>query len=184
MTYPTEVRTARLLLRQWADDDVEALAEIYRDPEVERQLVPTDLEQTRAQVARFDGLWATGQPSLWAAEELATGRFVGRVGLIPSPSWDLEPGAIEVGWTFAREVWGRGYATEGGAAALEAGFTHLDVDHVISFTRPGNTASRRVMEKLGLSCRGDAVYKDIPHVWYSVTRDEWQARASAVSVRL
>ncbi len=171
--YPRELQTPRLLLRQWRDSDVEPLAEIYADPEVERQLVPTTLEATREQVARAQSLWAAGTPMWWAVDELATGRLVGRIGISVATAWELEPSPFEVGWTLARDVWGRGYATEGATVSLRAAFEHLDTDHVISFTRPTNTASRRVMEKLGLSYRGDATYKSIPHVWYSVTRDEW-----------
>ena len=172
-SYPRELRTERLLLRQWRESDVEPLAEIYADPEVERQLVPTTLDQTRAQVERAAALWADGGPMWWAVEELDTARFIGRIGLSLATAWELEASPVEVGWTLARDVWGRGYATEGARASLDAGFAHLDVDHVISFTRPTNVASRRVMDKLGLQYRGEASYKDIPHVWYSVTRDEW-----------
>ncbi|HVF21133.1 MAG TPA: GNAT family N-acetyltransferase [Mycobacteriales bacterium] len=175
MSYPQELDTPRLLLRQWRDDDVEPLAEIYADPEVERQLVPTTLEQTRDQVARAREDWAAGRPMWWAVEELATGRFIGRIGLSIASAWELEDSPVEVGWTLARDVWGRGYATEGAAASIAAGFDHLDVDHVISFTRPTNAASRRVMDKLGLTFRGEASYKSIPHVWYSITRAEWAA---------
>ena len=171
--YPRELQTERLLLRQWRDSDVEPLAEIYADTKVEEQLVPTTLEQTAEQVARFRAEWDSGEPSLWAVEELSTGRFVGRVGLLRARSWPLEDSPVEVGWTFAPEVWGRGYATEGGRVALDAGFTHLDLSHVISFTRPTNVASRRVMAKIGLTFRGETAYKSIPHVWYSITRDEW-----------
>jgi RimJ/RimL family protein N-acetyltransferase len=77
---------------------------------------------------------------------------------------------VEVGWTFARDVWGRGYATEGGQVALEHAFATLDLDRVISFTRINNLASRRVMEKLGLTRRGESDYKGIPHVWYAIDR--------------
>lgn len=171
--YPLEVTTARLQLRQWRDDDVPALAAIYADPAVEVQLVPTTLDQTRAQVDRFREAWAAGGPSLWAVDELATGRFIGRIGLNPAPAWELDPAAVEVGWALSREVWGRGYATEGGRASVATGFEVLSLDSIISFTRPTNLASRRVMEKIGLTFRGEADYKSIPHVWYSLGRDQW-----------
>jgi RimJ/RimL family protein N-acetyltransferase len=171
--YPREVRTERLLLRQWRDSDVEPLAEIYAHPDVEEQLVPTSPEQTAEQVARFRTRWDEGEPSLWAVDELATGRFIGRIGLIRPSEWELGGHPVEVGWTLARDVWGRGYATEGGRAGLDAGFAHLADDEIISFTRPTNVASRAVMDKLGLTYRGETTYKSIPHVWYSITRDEW-----------
>ena len=75
-----------------------------------------------------------------------------------------------MGWTLAPEARGRGFATEGGRASLEAAFAHLDVARVISITTPGNARSRRVMEKLGLSLRGDARWHDLDVVWYALDR--------------
>jgi len=176
--YPLEISTERLLLRQWRDDDIEPLAAIYADPEVERQLVPTSLEQTAAQIERFRSVWAAGELSWHAVEERATGRLVGRAGLLRSVAWHLEASPVEVGWTFDRSTWGRGYATEAGGAAIRAGFTLADITRVITFTRPTNLASRRVMDKLGFTYRGATVYKDIDHVWYDVTREEWSAASA------
>jgi ribosomal-protein-alanine N-acetyltransferase len=176
MSYPLEVVTERLLLRQWRPEDAVPLYEIYADPEVERQLVPMTWDATVEQVARFSARWTEHGVSLWAAELRDSGRFVGRVGCMRAMEWPLEPGALEVGWTLVRDVWGQGLATEGAVVGLDAAFTHLDVDEVISFTRHTNVASRRVMEKLGLAHRGGTDYKSIPHVWYSMTRAEWDAR--------
>jgi RimJ/RimL family protein N-acetyltransferase len=175
MSYPSEVVTERLLLRQWRDTDADPLHEIYADPEVERQLVPMTRAATVEQIARFDERWTTHGVSLWAAELLSTGRFIGRIGCMRAMEWPLQPGALEVGWTLARDTWGQGLATEGAQVALDAAFTHLDVDEVISFTRHTNVASRRVMEKLGLQLRGETDYKGIPHVWYATSREHWSA---------
>ena len=62
--------------------------------------------------------------------------------------------AVEVGWRFARGAWGRGYATEAGAAALEHAFTDLALAEVIATILPGNLRSVRVAEKLGLRFTG------------------------------
>lgn len=166
----TEVETPRLLLRQWRDEDVDALYEIYADPEVERQLVPMTYEQTRAQVERFRERWLVEDCSLWAVEERSTGRFVGRIGCMRAHEWPLAQSPVEVGWTLSPDVWGQGYATEGARASLDWAWGHLAVDEVISFTRVTNTASRRVMHKLGMVERGLTDYKGIPHVWYSISR--------------
>lgn len=175
MSYPRELLTERLLLRQWRAGDVDVLAEINADPEVERQMVPMSAQATAEQVERFAARWDSHGVSLWAAELRADGRFVGRIGCYHSLEWPLRPGALEVGWLLARDVWGRGLATEGALAAVDAAFSHLDDDEVISFTRHTNTASRRVMEKVGLTRRGEADYKSIPHVWYAISRAQWTA---------
>ena len=166
----TELETERLLLRQWRDEDADALYEIYQDPEVERQLIPMTHEETVEQVARFAGRWHTDGFSLWAVEEKATGRFVGRIGCMRAYEWPLSDRPIEVGWTLARDVWNRGYATEGAVASLAWAWDNVPDDEIISFTRVTNVASRRVMEKIGLTERGLTDYKGIPHVWYAVNR--------------
>jgi RimJ/RimL family protein N-acetyltransferase len=72
---------------------------------------------------------------------------------------------VEVGWALVPELWGRGYATELGAAAVDVAFG-LGVTEVVAFTLPHNAASRRVMEKLGLSYEREVVWADLPHVLY------------------
>ena len=59
--------------------------------------------------------------------------------------------ANEIGWRFAYEHWGRGYATEGARAALEFAFERLGWDEVVAFTAASNLRSQRVMERLGMS---------------------------------
>ena len=108
----------------------------------------------------------------WAVEEKESGRLVGRAGLKHHDTWTLDPDNIEVGYLFDRGVWGRGYATEAARAAVEYAFDALDREEVISIARPGNAASRRVMEKVGLTYAGATRWgaRDIDVVWYSIRR--------------
>jgi RimJ/RimL family protein N-acetyltransferase len=170
VSFPRELLTDRLRLRQWEDRDVEPLAQIYTDPGYLEHMPVMDAEATAAQVARFRVRWEEDGFSHWAAEERATGALVGRIGLLRHRDWPLEAGPVEVGWTLAPEARGRGLATEGGRASLEAAFTHLEVARVISITTPGNARSQRVMEKLGLTLRGDARWHDIDVIWYALDR--------------
>jgi RimJ/RimL family protein N-acetyltransferase len=77
---------------------------------------------------------------------------------------------VEVGWFFASEVWGRGYATEIGREALRVGFEVLELDEVVAFTTPANGASRAVMAKLGMTYERDIVHAGLPHVLYRLRR--------------
>jgi RimJ/RimL family protein N-acetyltransferase len=132
---------------------------------------PHDLEQTRAQIERFRREWADEGFSHWAAEEPATGRLVGRIGLLRHRDWPLAEAPVEVGWSLHPEFWGRGLATEGGRAAVEAWRDQLTDDpQLISITLPANVRSRRVMEKLGLSYRGTADWHNYAVVWYAIHR--------------
>jgi RimJ/RimL family protein N-acetyltransferase len=173
MPLPTELRTERLLLRQWRPEDIDSLAEIYAQPEVVEQLRPRNLAQTREQVERFAREWGEEGFSHWAAEELETGRLIGRIGLLRHHDWPLAQSPVEDGWTLHRDWWGRGLATEGGRVALQCWFEFLpDEPQLISITLPGNVRSQAVMERLGLTYRGRTTWKGLEHVWYALDRDE------------
>ena len=72
----------------------------------------------------------------------------------------VEADEIEVGWVVAVAVRGRGLATEAAGAAIAYAFDSLGVDEVVAYTSPGNTASLRVMEKLGMTLRGEGRSRD------------------------
>jgi len=163
-----EILTPRLRLRDWADDDVEQLADIYADPESVRYLQPLDLEGTRRQVERIKAHWLEHDFGLWALEERATGRFIGRVGLMHHATWSATAHDAEVGWVIARDLWGKGLATEGGAAALNFGFTTRKMRRIISIAHRDNAASQRVMAKLGMSREGETDWRGLPVVWYAI----------------
>jgi RimJ/RimL family protein N-acetyltransferase len=124
----------------------------------------------------------------YAAEEKASGRFIGYVGLAPVdfPA-DFAP-AIEIGWRLARESWGSGYATEGARAVLNHAFGAISLDALVSFTTEWNMRSRRVMEKIGMSrdSAGDFDHPRVPpshklrrHVLYRIDRTSWLTRQAA-----
>ena len=170
---PDEVETERLLLRQWREDDVKPLAQIYAQPEYVAFMRARTVEETREQIERFRRLWSEDGFSHWAAEERATGRLVGRIGLLRHHDWPLEPSPVEVGWTLDRDWTGRGLATEGGRASLEVWRELLTNDpRVLSITTPDNARSLAVMRRLGLTERGTTFWHDGQHVWYALERDE------------
>jgi RimJ/RimL family protein N-acetyltransferase len=146
-----EVCTERLRLRRFRAGDAEAYAAINADPLVRRYLGGAlDRAASDAQLARIMGHWDEHGFGLWAAELRDDGRMVGYVGLsIPGFLPAVLP-AVEVGWRLASDVWGRGLATEGGRAGIEWGFGGLHLDRIISIIDPGNVASVRVAEKLGM----------------------------------
>jgi RimJ/RimL family protein N-acetyltransferase len=165
-----EVRleTERLILRMWREDDFEAYAELCADPEVMRYLGGKTLDRTEAwrSMAMFVGHWQLRGYGHWAVEEKDSGRFAGRVGFLNPAGW---PG-FEIGWTFKREFWGKGYATEGGRRALEYAFKELDKPHIISLIHPENRPSIRVAERLGETLEGTAKVMGIDVLVYGVDR--------------
>ena len=173
-----EIVTRRLRLRGWREGDVELMAAIYAEPEVVRYLRPLDLEGTRQQLSRFVDHWEEHEFGLWAVEERASGRLIGRIGLVYHDDWTERPYDAEVGWTLERSTWGRGLATEGGAAALRFGFETGGMERIISIAHRDNGASQRVMEKLGLKREGATDWRDQPVVWFTISRKDWRRLGS------
>jgi RimJ/RimL family protein N-acetyltransferase len=143
--------TPRLLLRDWSDADLAPFAALNADPEVARHLPGTlTREASDAMAARIRAHLGRHGYGLFAVERRSEPGFLGFVGLSQVPFEAAFTPAVEIGWRLAREHWGQGYATEAAAAVVELAFGELDLDDLVSFTVPGNLASRRVMEKLGM----------------------------------
>lgn len=177
---PRELRTARLLLRRWRDEDRAPFAALNADPLVTEFLPgPLSRADSDALVDRIEGHFAQHGFGLWAIEVPDAIPFAGFVGLaVPAFEAAFTP-CVEVGWRLAAACWGRGYATEGARAALAFGFARLGLAEIVSFTVPANVRSRRVMERLGMTHdpADDFDHPALPdghplrrHVLYRVTR--------------
>jgi RimJ/RimL family protein N-acetyltransferase len=146
----TELRTERLLLRRWRQEDRGPYAAMNADPRVTRYLghPPLSVEQSDGLVDRIEAHWTRWGYGLWAVEELADRSFLGFVGLAHH-NW--YPEEVEIGWRLRPDRWGLGLATEGARAALDQGFGTLGLRRLISIIHRDNVASRRVAEKCGLT---------------------------------
>jgi len=148
---PLELHTRRCVLRNWKDSDLAPWAEMNADPDV-RRYFPNLLtpEQAQAEAGRCrDAIEQRGW-GMWALELPGVMPFAGFVGLnVPHYDAPFVP-AVEIGWRLARAAWGCGHATEAAEAALAFAFARLHVQEVIAITVPGNLASRRVMQRLGM----------------------------------
>jgi RimJ/RimL family protein N-acetyltransferase len=151
-----ELRTARLLLRRWREQDEAAMAQINRDPEVGRYLNrPVDASAVAAFFGQIVGHWEEHRYGPWALESLEPeleGRFLGFAGLAHVPPFlSLAGTAPELGWRLGRAAWGRGLATEAALAARDDAFGRLALPELISIIHPNNDRSRRVAIKLGMA---------------------------------
>lgn len=156
--------TDRLVLRRFGPADLEDLAALHADPAVMRYIddgKPVSREVVAARtlpgiLAGYERLPAgLGR---FALTERETGAFAGWVSLVPANSVGLEeyPG-LELGYRVRASMWGRGYAAEGARALMRQAFECANggayihgYDRVAATTMTVNTASRRVMEKVGL----------------------------------
>ncbi|MGW8557517.1 GNAT family N-acetyltransferase [Streptomyces tubercidicus] len=147
----SELRTERLLLREWRESDLGPWAAMNADPEV-RAHFPEVLtpERSAASVARFQADLAHRGWGWWALEVRATGEFIGMTGLDPVDAAMPFTG-VEAGWRLTRSSWGHGYATEAGEAALTFGFSTLGLPEILAVTTATNLPSQAVMRRLGMT---------------------------------
>lgn len=143
--------TPRLLLRSWRPEDRAPFGAMNGDPVVMRYFPSLLTEaETDAMLARNQAHFVRHGFGLWATELVATGEFIGFIGLaVPEFASHFTP-CVEVGWRLAAPHWNQGLATEGAAAVLHFGFTKLGIDEIVAMTAVENRPSRRVMEKLGM----------------------------------
>jgi RimJ/RimL family protein N-acetyltransferase len=147
------IETERLVLPRWRDEDLDGFAEMNADAEVMRFIGDGHL-QDRAEAAdllgRIRRSWDEHGFGRWAVERRSDGVFAGFCGvgfLKVFPDLASEP---EIGWRLPRALWGAGYATEAAIASRDDFFRTTGYDHLISLSNPGNVASERIMEKLGM----------------------------------
>jgi RimJ/RimL family protein N-acetyltransferase len=174
------LETERLLLRPPRRQDFDAWAAFLADDVAMRHLGGA---QARSVAWRtflaMAGAWHIQGFAMFSVLEKDGGRWVGRVGPWMPEGW---PGT-EIGWGIVRERWGRGYAVEAAAAAIDWAIAELGWTDVIHVVDPANAASQRVAAKLGARNRGrgrlPAPYEDVVADIWGQTRAEWLARRAA-----
>lgn len=172
--------TRRLLLRRWRDSDREPFAALNSDPRVMRYF-PAVLSRAESGrlVDRIEAHFEKHGFGLFAAELLSERAFIGFVGLsIPDFEAPFTP-CVEIGRRLAAAYWNQGLATEAAQSVLKHGFGSLRLEEIVARTVPANLASRRVMEKIGMTRRSedDFDHPKLPeghplrrHVLYRVSR--------------
>jgi RimJ/RimL family protein N-acetyltransferase len=165
------LETDRLRIRPFEPErDAPPLHELWGDTEA-MQFIPggakTTVDETRSRLETLRG-WANDGWGFWAIEERDSCRPVGGVGLFPL-NWTGPE--IELAYHVVPSDWNRGYASEAATAVLAAAWDD-GLDHVVAVAMPENGASRRVMEKLGMSLEGPTRYRELDVVRYSIARPE------------
>ena len=172
------ITTERLILRPWRENDRPLFAEQNADPVVMRFLngVLTRAESD-AYVERAEQHLAETGFCKWAVEAPGVAPFIGAVGLTRVKFEASFTPAVEVAWRLHRRHWGRGYATEAARAAIEDGFVRIGLAEVVALTALSNSASARVMERLGMTRTIEFDHPRLPegnklrrHILYRLSR--------------
>ncbi len=174
-----DLNTDRLLMRPFVDEDLTALAELHAEESfwwfpLRRAMTADESANFLARViASYE---SKSEPSLHAVVELSSGALAGWGGLsVPNFLPQVLP-AVEVVWRLGSAFRGRGYATELGAAALQWGFTTLELDEIISIFEPANVASGKVMDHLGFGVGRPMTdpTRDLPLIVRSLSAADWR----------
>lgn len=160
------LQTTRLTLSPCSPGDRADFIDLERDPEVMRFLHGAPFLMPRGTEAH-----------VWTARRTANAAFVGWFCL-----WPESEAMAELGYRLRRLDWGQGLASEGSSALVDWGFRSGKYDRIVATTMAVNHASRRVMEKLGMThARTEHVERSDPipgseegDVWYEVTRSAWR----------
>lgn len=163
------VETKRLVLGQWSEVAIAALHAMHNDPQVQRYLAGGDkgwtMQMAQDRVAIWQKEFATaglGKFPIWRRDN---GEFVGRAG------FSLLGGtAPELGYSLVSAHWGQGYATEIAEGLRDWFFANREEDSFIAFAHVENSASQRILEKIGMIPTHVGEFADMPHQFYSLDR--------------
>jgi RimJ/RimL family protein N-acetyltransferase len=176
MLGPT-LETERLILRPPIEKDLDGWSALLGDEKAARFIGGT-MPRAAAwrAMAAMTGSWSLKGFGMFSVIEKASGRWIGRLGPWQPEGW---PGT-EVGWGLRRDAWGRGYATEGAARAMDWAFDHLGWTDVIHTIDPENVGSIAVAQRLGSANRGagslPAPYESFRVDVWGQTREQWRRR--------
>jgi RimJ/RimL family protein N-acetyltransferase len=114
--------------------------------------------------------------TMWAVDDKASGSFIGQCGIRPARSIDESAGSeIDLAYHFARQAWGKGYATEAAVAVLAEGLGPIGLDRIMAVALPENHGSWRVMEKAGMVFEGLASLYGLKGLRkYAAEREWWR----------
>jgi ribosomal-protein-alanine N-acetyltransferase len=149
---PETIRTERLILRRWREEDVARHAALQAKPVVRRFFLRTmTLEEGEADARRHAESFERDGFGQWVVELPGAESFIGIAGVRRiDREMPFEP-LIDVGWHFLPAHWGQGYATEAARAALRDVFTRVGLPEIVAYTARPNLASQRVMQRLGMT---------------------------------
>jgi len=171
VTASLHLSTERLELRPLAPEDLDDLASMMGDPVgMAAWPAPLTYEESRSWIERNLARYETDGFGRCAVVWRERGELVGDAGLISTVV--EETPEIELGWVVRHDLWGRGVATEAGAAWRDFAFDVLGLERIVSMIDEANAPSRRVAEKLGMSLERPALWGEDTMLMYSLSRPQ------------
>ena len=172
------LQTARLILRPFGENDVDLMAELMANSDFMRfSLGVYSREQTAAFIEKVIGWQRDGLPSQFALITRSNGTLAGYCGFFHQVVDEIEE--IEIGYRLHPAYWNQGLATEAATAVRDHAFRDLKLPRAISLIHPGNIASRRVAEKIGMTHEKETVFRGFPTMVFAISRGGWSANYGA-----
>ena len=182
LTSAPELETERLVLRGFREADLEAHAAMLSDPLVMEHFGGHlfGREDAWRRLVGGVGLWLLQGVGLLAVERKSDGKLIGHAGLFDyhremTPSIEGKP---ELGYIFAAEAHGEGFAGEACGALMDWADQHVEAPEVMAIIAPTNTPSMRLAERLGFRRLPDATYRNEPTSLWSRARKALPAAAA------
>jgi len=168
------LKTLRLTLRPFREDDVDLMAELFANPDFMRFSlgVFTRREQTVAFIEKVIRWDQNGIPSQFAVVPRGENDLIGYCGFFHHPEHGIED--IEIGYRLHPAHWNRGLITEGARAVRDHGFRDLKLARVISLIHPENIPSRRVAEKNGMTLEKEIIFRGFSTNVFAINRERWE----------
>jgi RimJ/RimL family protein N-acetyltransferase len=166
-----DVVTDRLHGRPPEERDVDDYVRIWTDPRVDDDAWPADLrtsDDARAVLTCSIAHWKRWGFGPWTVIQRASNEVIGRVGLAYTRVTGRPE--VEVAWFIDPDEWGQGYASEMAGEAIRVAFEVLELDGLIAMTTLPNSASQRVIAKLGFELDGQVEHAGLPHVLFRLAR--------------
>lgn len=163
------LETKRLILREFKEEDVPFLYEIFSDAHTMAYYpAPFTFEKTQNWVKKSQDRYQKDGYGLWAVCLKETQKCIGDCGLVKQEVDGRTE--VEIGYHINKNYWSRGFASEAAKACKEYGFNDLNIDKLISIIDPRNTASVRVAEKIGLNKEKESIIFEKMHDIYSALK--------------
>lgn len=166
------IETERLIFRPFTEEDLPKLVEQRSDPDVNRYLGGPARQNAEALATRlkfymdcYDKFGFGSCAMLWRE----TGEMIGTAGIQPLE----DTGEIEVGYSIIKAYWGLGLGTEAAKGWMAHGFNTAGLERIVAVAVEENTASRRIMEKLGMTYEKTEVHYGEPCAFYAISKEEF-----------
>jgi RimJ/RimL family protein N-acetyltransferase len=174
----TTLETERLTGRAPTLDDIAHVRALHKDAQVMRTLaadgLPQPLAFSHGFLERLTGHWDRLGYGPYLLFQKSDDAYVGYAGLRDLNEFGTNE--IELMYAALPAFWRKGFTSEASLFAIAQGFATLPVQSLIAKTLTHNKRSRGVMEKCGFTLDYEGVHADLPHVFYRLTRADWEAR--------